>query len=157
MRHTLTALDFLAPIAARLGLPREALDDVFDGCPSDFPVIVAEGLPFGVHRAGMSGITLAGRVYVRRAVAERASAETIVLIRHEAEHVRQQRAERVLFYPRYGISWLITFLATIVRQNPFARGALSRAWYRAYRAIPAEREAYAAGDRARAILAARMA
>lgn len=132
--------------AGRLGLSEAIVDEMFEGAPLDFPIVFAPHLPLLSDRLGMAGITLGGRVWL---LARHYAPEAlIVLVRHEAEHVRQQRTHPGLFYPRYGIGWL----ARLLRRSPGATCGLPR-WRAAYLSIPYELEAYAADERARRILA----
>lgn len=150
MRYLVEAGTILTETAERLGVARSIVERIFQGTPLDFPVIIGPTLPFRAHRAGMAGITLLGRVYLLRHAAQ-ADTELLVLLRHEAEHVRQQRASR-LFYARYAWAWLRAFARNVMLARSPRSAALRRAWYKAYRSIEAEREAYAAGDRARTLL-----
>lgn len=147
-RVRLSAGEIVTRAAGASGVPPDLIEQLFRGTPRDFPVIVAETLPLWAHRFGMTGITLFGRVHLRNTVRNLPPAELIALVRHEAEHVRQQRERPVLFYPLYALFWLLFFL------NPFPgarlktlRGKHGRG-QGAYRAIPYEGRAYEAGDRA---------
>ncbi len=140
----------VARTAEQLRVPRSTVALIFQGAPLDFPVIVGTTLPLRAHRAGMAGITLLGRVFLLRHAAH-VDIELLVLLRHEAEHVRQQRASR-LFYMRYVRDWLRAFMRNLLLARSLRSAALRSAWYDAYRSIDAEREAYATGDRARALL-----
>ncbi len=137
--HTL-----LLETAARARLGNSILERIFEGVPLDFFIRFSPTLPFFVHRLGMSGITLFGRVHLLGPADRYEPIELIVLLRHEAEHVRQQRKRGSLFYPQYLWHWTREFL----RGN----GPLTGRWHRAYMNIPDEREAYMAGRRARIIL-----
>ncbi len=144
-----------AQLAPAFGLPPDAIvEQLFRHTPIDFPVVVDARLPFGVHRIGIAGITWRATVYLRSdcALPDADARGLLILLRHEAEHVRQQRADR-LFYVRYVTGWLGRFFAQLFRENPFTHGAVRAAWYRAYRALPAEQAAYDAGDRAAELLA----
>lgn len=150
----------------------ERIERAFDGVPLDFPVHISPTLPLMAHRAGAAGITLFGRVHLIGSVLDWSPTDRLLILRHEAEHVRQQRSQS-LFYPRYIGAWLGRMAREIMaptgapRNGPESRsGALSgsrwggrrrlaEAWRRAYLAIPAEVEAYAAERRARGILAGR--
>lgn len=146
-RVRLSAGEILAK-APGAEVPSDLIERLFRGTPRDFPVICAETLPLRAHRFGMTGITLFGRVYLRNTVRNLPPAELIALLRHEAEHVRQQRESPVLFYPLYALFWLLFFL------HPFPGARLKTLRKKhgrgqgAYRAIPYEEKAYEAGDRA---------
>lgn len=150
MRYVVEAGTIVARTAEHLGVPRSIVALIFQGTPLDFPVIIGPTLPLRAHRAGMAGITLLGRVFLLRHAAH-VDIEFLVLLRHEAEHVRQQRASR-LFYVRYAWEWLRAYSRNLMLGRSLRSAALTSAWYDAYRSIDAEREAYAAGDRARALL-----
>jgi hypothetical protein len=134
--------------ARELGVDRALVEAAFEHVPLDFPVHFRARLPLAAHRAGACGITLFGRVYLLHHICSWPPLDRLAILRHEAEHVRQQRADR-LFYLRYGADWLGRFL-----RPEGARNLRSRL-RGAYRAIGAEREAYAAERRAREILATR--
>jgi hypothetical protein len=119
--------------------------------PVDFPVTIARHLPLGADRLGMAGITILGHVYLSSTVERYPNSELIRLIRHEAEHVRQQRADR-LFYLRYAWQWI----AHLTRSVPeLRRRSLTDVAHTAYMSIQAEREAYAVDDRTRELMRAR--
>lgn len=173
----MSARDLLADAAARLGLDASLVAEIFDGAPLDFPVVVASHLPLLADRFGMVGITLAGRVWLLESVRDLPADALIALIRHEAEHVRQQRERPLLFFLRYGLGYIRGLLrngAPVAWRttSPSAQGASapspgtaapatlrspsaligrvrSRA-YLAYRSIGYEREAYRAEAEARA-------
>lgn len=154
MGNTIRARDLLEDIAQALTIPHEQVERLFMGTPLDFPLAFAETLPLWAHRFGMVGITLWGTVHLRNIVRNLPPIELLALLRHEAEHVRQQEREPFLFYPRYAFSWLLSFL----NPRPGKRLQSLRVRYgrghAAYRAIPYEEEAYAAGDRMRTDLQA---
>jgi len=122
------------------GLMDQHESHLFGDVDLDFNVYVADRLPFAAHRFGMAAITLCGAVYLCRSSLEFEATELLVLLRHEAEHVRQQRARPRSFYLRYVWDWLIDFVGNLVqrRSGPADRHP---GWYRAYRNITAEREA----------------
>ncbi len=162
----------------------ERIERAFDGVPLDFPVHISPTLPLMAHRAGAAGITLFGRVHLIGSVLEWSPTDRLLILRHEAEHVRQQRSQS-LFYPRYIGAWLGRMAREIMAPTGAPRNCsesrspggsesgsggrsgsrsgsrwgwrrrLAEAWRRAYLAIPAEVEAYAAERRARGILAGR--
>lgn len=151
MRNVVDARSLIASAAREAGLDRAVIDRIFEGIPTDFPVIFTERLPLGAGILGMIGITLFGRVYLRSAMQRSSPEALLLLLRHEAEHVRQQRRDRILFYPRYLLGWLRRFMTELVSaQN--AERRVGKAWRRAYRMIPAEQEAYGAEARARMLL-----
>lgn len=114
------------------GLPRRAVEQIFADVPLDFPLRLHTRLPLLAHRFGAAAITLFGTVTLLRDEWVRLGpAQQCALLRHEAEHIVQQRKAPVLFYVRYGLAWLRGWLKHWSR-------------YRAYRAIPYEVEAYAA-------------
>jgi hypothetical protein len=127
--------------AARLGMTQDTVAEIFGGAPIDFPITFSHHLPLLADRFGMIGITLGARVWLLDRTRSFAPEAIIVLIRHEAEHVRQQRERPAGFYLEYGLGYL---------RGLIGAGGRSRD---AYRGIRAEREAYAAGDRARRIIA----
>jgi hypothetical protein len=137
-----SARDVVREAAARIDLSSDLITEIFDGAPLDFPIIFSRHLPFFVERIGMAGITLAGRVWLTEAAREHTPARLIALVRHEAEHVRQQRERPAAFYLRYGLG----YLTGLVR--PEGGIAAASRFDRAYRSIAYEREAYAAGARA---------
>ena len=151
MRDVVEARALIARSGAALGLRESLIGRIFEGTPIDFPVIIAERLPFFVHRAGMIGITLFGRVYLHARAQAYSPSSLLLLLRHEAEHVAQQRRQGLLFYPRYLFAWLRLFIAELFAPSKSRRHAGS-AWHRAYRLIPAELEAYGAEARARLLL-----
>lgn len=130
----------------RLGCPPSVLEQVFSGVRTNFSVTIADRLPLGIDRAGMAGITLGRRVFLTVAASRLPPLEFLVLLRHEAEHVAQQDREPLMFYVKYAGAWFSRFLR--------ARGVagIGERWHTAYRAIPAELEAVAAGERARQLL-----
>ncbi len=148
MRNVVAARELLQRAAAAIELPAATLETIFLGAPTDFRVIIGSRLPFRIERFGMAGITLFGTVYLHEAVLGYSPVDLIVLVRHEAEHIRQQRASAT-FYARYLIGWLQSFL---LRRGSDSGGGVARRWHDAYMSIPAECEAYAAGDRARDLI-----
>lgn len=139
------ARHLLREIALRGGIGSETLERIFEGTPVDFPVRFSSRLPLMAHRLGMIGITLFGTVHLLARTLDYPPGELLVLLRHEAEHVRQQRTRGLVFYPRYLYYWIRHFFGSLPH-SPTGR------WRRAYFDIPDEREAYAAGDRARRLL-----
>lgn len=131
--------------AARAGYDIAVIDRIFEHAPLDFPIIISNSLPFFAHQLGMAGITLRGRVHLLKSILLHSPADIIVLIRHEAEHVRQQRERGLAFYPRYVYDWIGGFLGNL-------SAAPGSRWYRAYLNISYEREAYSAGKCARMLL-----
>lgn len=147
MGNTMTARDLVRQIARAWGRDPVLVERALADAPLDFPVAICDRLPLGVHRRGMSGITLRGRVYLHRSVMKRSAVSIIALLRHEAEHVRQQRLAPVSFYIRYVGEWF----------GALARLLVSPAtdvprWRRAYMMIGAEQEAYEAETQARTLL-----
>lgn len=101
----------------------------------------------------MIGITIGARVWLLDAVRALPLERLIAIVRHEAEHVRQQRAHRFSFFPRYGLEYL---RGLIVPADDIRVTQRARTWtrsYLAYRAIGYEREAYSAEALALATLA----
>ena len=133
-------------IAGQLGYPEEEILSLFNGAPLDFPIFFTRRLPFLVHRFGMVGITLTARVWLLEHVIERDPVLLLALIRHEGEHVVQQRKSPLFFYPGYLFSWFKhLFSLSPSEELQSFRKRFGRS-YAAYRAIPYEVEAYAAGD-----------
>jgi hypothetical protein len=124
-----------------LNLPESAIEGLFHPSTADFPVIFVRRLPLGASRFGMIGITLGRRVYLAETVRRYPPQKLIALLRHEAEHVLQQRSP--LFYPRYVGQWLAGAIRAL-----FSRSGGSVRWrlYQAYRNIQAEEEAYGAEE-----------
>jgi hypothetical protein len=152
MRHLLTARELLIESFGALGLGQEEMSLLFADTPVDFPVIFSGWLPLFVHRFGMVGITLFGRVYLLDQARTYPIVELIAIVRHEAEHVRQQREAPFLFYIRYVGEWLVGLIGGKPgRDGSSARQPRDR-WHRAYRAIAAEQEAYRAERGARQML-----
>jgi|GEM_PF-1998486 len=147
MRDVVAARELLERASAAIALPAATLEAIFLDAPTDFRVIISSRLPFGIERFGMAGITLFGTVYLHKTVLGYSPVDLIVLVRHEAEHIRQQRASGT-FYARYLIGWLRSFFLRRKKDS----GGMARRWHNAYMDIPAEREAYAAGDRARNLI-----
>lgn len=154
MGDTITARHLLEITARNLPVPLQQIEQLFRGTPLDFPVIFGPHLPLGAHRFGMVGITLFGRVYLRSTVRHLPPVELLSLLRHEAEHVRQQKERTLLFYPRYALSWLLSFLNPVPSERLQALRATHGRAHGAYRAIPYEEEAYGVGDRMRTALQA---
>lgn len=119
---------------------------LFSGVPIDFPVIVAERLPLRLERRRMIGVTIRGRVWILESWLERSPLQLLALLRHEAEHVRQQRNSPILFYPRYLLGWICNLLRGGSAETETPRGISGR-MHGAYRGIPDERSAYLAGRR----------
>ena len=124
--------------------------------PLDFPVRFTSRLPFRLDRAGMIGVTIFGRVWLRDDLRQRPAIAILSTIVHEAVHVAQQRASPLLFYPAYFGGWGLNLLRPgsghylrSMRSSRGRRGA-------AYRSIPAEREAYVVEARFRARLLRRL-
>jgi hypothetical protein len=141
MGNALTAQELLRDISARTGLSESLTHSIFADVPIDFPVVISAKLPFGVHRIGMTGITLFGRVWLHNSVQDFPPEDLLLLLRHEATHIRQQRAHPFGFYLRYALGWI----AGVVAARNISLGTPSRRlsrWMRAYYAIPFEREAY---------------
>jgi hypothetical protein len=158
VRHGLTALDVVTEAASRLNLDAAIVARIFDETPLDFPVHFRDRLPLFAHRLGMIGITLAARVWLLVSARQLPADALIALIRHEAEHVRQQRERPILFYPRYALGYLIGLLrpsstGSLGDKSSEGRRHASRRehsrTHRAYRSIGYEREAYAADATAR--------
>lgn len=147
MGNTLTARELLHRTALLWRRDPADVERLLSDVPMDFPVTIDDRLPFGVERHGMSGITLRGRVYIHQAVLEQSPLSILLLLRHEAEHVRQQRNSPYWFYVRYVGEWIVA----VIRLLGSARNRVSRS-RRAYLMISAEREAYGAEGRARAML-----
>lgn len=145
MPHTLIAATLVDSLATQLALPPNAVPILFGGLPLDFPILFRPTLPFGVHRQGMVGITLFQKVYLQEAMATATPQSLLLLILHEAVHIRQQRNQR-LFYACYGLAYLWGMLRFGFGRNG---GSWQQRLHRAYRQIPAERQAYAAEGRAR--------
>ncbi|MEP7218800.1 MAG: hypothetical protein ABI876_07775, partial [Bacteroidota bacterium] len=150
-RDVLEAAEMLGDLARAIGMRRELIDEIFRDAPTDFQVIISSTLPFRADLFGMIGITLLGRVYLLEQVRSYSPSALIALLRHEAEHVRQQRETR-FFHIRYIAGWLRNIPRGGAGNNTGTFRALGSRWHRAYRDIPAEKEAYAAEDRARDLL-----
>lgn len=135
----------VAEAAAHIGLRAGVTKEIFAGVTLDFPVTFARSLPLYANLLGMAGITICGRVWLLDSVRKYPADALLVLIRHEAEHVRQQRERPFGFYPRYAIE----FVRGLVR--PSETKGRNR-FDRAYRSISFERSAYAAGSRARRMI-----
>lgn len=154
MRDVVAAGPLIDAAAREARVDAGTIDRIFEGTPRDFDVIFTDRLPFRVDRLGMTGITLFGRVYLRAAARSLTPESLLLLLRHEAEHVRQQRRRGLGFYPRYLLGWLGRFAAELASRRD-SGGAIRAAWHRAYRAIPAECDAYEAEARARSLLLGR--
>lgn len=152
MGNEMRAETLLEETARRMPVRFEQVAELFRGTPLDFPVAFTDRLPFGAHRFGMVGITLFGKVRFLNRVRDFSPVELLSLLRHEAEHVRQQRRNPVFFYPLYGLWWLAGFF------NPWPDERLKRLRGQhgrslaAYRAIPYEVDAYGVGDATRTLL-----
>lgn len=154
MGHSVMAASLLEKAASAGGFDRNLLDEIFRGVPLDFPVIFGRHLPLAADRFGMAGITLFRRVYLLEKARSYAPEDLITLIRHEAEHVRQQRSDR-LFYLRYAGQWLGSIFRDIflsLRQTRSPR--FTTLAHTAYLSIQAEREAYNADSVTRRLLRA---
>jgi hypothetical protein len=151
MRNALTADELIAEAARRIGLSPHATDALFEGVPRDFPVRIHRKLPMRADLLGMIGITLFGTVHILERALRYSPHDILSLLRHEAEHVRQQRRSGTLFYVRYIFDWV----RLVVHPDP---GEPARGWRAridgAYLGIGFEREAYAAEQRARELLGA---
>lgn len=145
MPDIVAARTLVLETAARAGYDAALIGLIFQHAPLDFPVVISNSLPFFAHRLGMAGITLRGRVYLLKSILKHSPADIIALLRHEAEHVRQQRERGLAFYPRYVYDWIGGFFGRL----PAAPGSR---WHRAYLNIPYEMEAYSAGRSARMLL-----
>jgi len=129
-------------------LSRSVAEAIFASVPTDFTLRIRPRLPLFAHRSGAVAITLCGDVTALRPAWEGMPPTTqCALLRHEAEHVRQQRAAPLLFYLRYGLAWVWGFMTV-----PGGRGTRG---HRAYRSIPYEVDAYAAEAEAARRLAER--
>ncbi len=146
-----TALDAARDAIRRASLPEDLLDTIFTGVPLDFPLLYRRRLPLRVDLLGMIGITLRGRVYLHERARSISPRAFLRLLRHESEHVRQQREER-LFYMRYITGFIRALLPLLFRSGA---GSLGERFHRAYLRIPAERAAYAADERALELLSDR--
>lgn len=161
MRRHLSAGEFLEEILTtrfrgddRIGA---VVRELFDGVPLDFPIILTDRLPLDLQRRRMIGVTFGGKVWILSSYLDRPAVRLLTLLRHEAEHVEQQRRDPLLFYPRYGLSWLCNILGARPPQGAtgLRAGGTARA-HAAYRAIIDERKAYAAGNRFRSRLIRRL-
>ncbi|MCB0712247.1 MAG: hypothetical protein KDD67_07955 [Ignavibacteriae bacterium] len=146
MEHRVKAYDLVVELGEQLGLSEEQVLSFFTDSPLDFPIYFASRLPFFVDRFGMVGITIRGKVWLLNKARNGHPIFLLSLVRHEAEHVAQQRREPILFYPRYFISWLGNFLIPFPSKK--LRQFRKRFGHRhaAYRAISYEVEAYRVGD-----------
>ena len=140
-----TASDLIEELARRADLPHELILSAYGPAPSDFPVHFVRHLPFGADRFGMVGITLRGQVWLLDRLRDRPPLQLLTLLRHEAEHVAQQRRAKLAFYPLYVGEWLLNLLRPGLPIPPTATGRPGRS-YAAYRNISYERDAYRAGD-----------
>lgn len=146
MGHAVTCDELICELSDLAGIESSTVVRSFDPAPTDFPVVVTERLPFGVQRLGMSGLTLRGRVYLHTSSFQHSPLSTLLLLRHEAEHVRQQRQTGPAFYLRYAVSWAAAFVfGHGLRSKP--EGEPRARWLRAYDAIPYEHQARAAEQR----------
>ena len=158
MGNTLTAAALLQEAATAGEFDRNLIENIFRGVPLDFPVIFGRHLPLGADRFGMVGITLFRRVYLVERARSYSPEDLITLLRHEAEHVRQQRSDR-MFYLRYAWQWLGGLLRGSFRsfsqppRQPRSPGIATLA-RQAYLSIEAERDAYNADSVTRRLLRA---
>lgn len=150
MRRELSASLLVEEILAGPFAPYPSLQDrvrrLFVGVPLDFPVIITDRLPFRLDRRRMIGVTFRGRVWILSSWLDRPALHLLSLLRHEAEHVGQQRRSPVGFYPRYVGGWLCNLMHGGSAEIETS-GSLSSRMRRAYRRIPDERSAYLAGRR----------
>jgi len=132
--------------AGAVGFEPDDIIQHFSPAPTDFQVRFVKRLPLMAHLFGMVGITLLGRVWLKIETTEMSAEPFLSLLRHEAEHVRQQREQPIRFYPSYIGQWVVKFLsprpAVVVRDRRRRGGR----FYAAYRSISFEEEAYDAGD-----------
>ncbi|MBC8146313.1 MAG: hypothetical protein H7X80_12070 [bacterium] len=145
MRNRLNARDVVRDVAARNHLPQRVIDEIFVDAPLDFPVVFSRRLPLFADRFGMDGITLNASVWLLESVRSYPVTEFLSLLRHEAEHVRQQRERPAMFYLHYGLD----FIKALAAPAADRMGSRFRA---AYTGIGHEREAYAAGAKTRKII-----
>ena len=152
MGNRIEAKGLVEELIAGYKLPEADVIDLFRDVPLDFPIFFRKRLPFRVNRFGMIGITLRGRVWLLEKIKTGNPIWLLGLIRHEAEHVRQQRLEPLLFYPRYLLYWLGNFLNPLPSTNLRDLRKRYTRTHGAYRAIPYEIAAYGAGDHLKEIL-----
>lgn len=138
------AEDLVRDIAGQIPLQYDIIRDLFTGLPLDFPIYFRVRLPLRAHRFRMLGITLLGRVYLLERMRELPATELLAIILHEAVHVRQQRASPALFYLRYSLSVVWSFLTIRPDEQLRDRRARSGRFHAAYRSVPYEEEAYRA-------------
>lgn len=151
MRNVLNADELVAETARRIDLSPYAVEALFAGVPLDFPVRISGRLPFRVDLLGMVGITLFGRVHILQRAMWYSPHDILSLLRHEAEHVRQQRRTGARFYVRYISDWIrLVAHPDSTESTQGLRARMSRAYLR----IGFEREAYAAEQRTRELLRA---
>ncbi len=146
MGHRVEARQLAVLVGTELGLTGSDLLRFFGDAPLDFPVTFSGRLPFLAHRFGMVGITLGGKVRLLEKSRNSSPPWFLSLLRHEAEHVRQQRKEPILFYPRYLLFWLAKLLHPFPSDDLRSLRRRYGLFYAAYRAIPYEIDAYREGD-----------
>ena len=146
MGDRLTASALLERLATDTGFSPALIAEIFHGVPVDFPVTISRHLPLGADRLGMAGITIGGHVYLVESVRRYPSEELIRLLRHEAEHVRQQRSDQ-LFYLRYGWQWLREMILSL----PKLRGSDSERVRKAFHDCEAALERHGLVDSRRKV------
>ncbi len=139
MRHTVKASALARETALEGGFDPEIVVRLLAEAGDDFPITLDDRLPFGINRLGMLGITLGRHVHLLHSSRRRDPYSLLLLIRHEAEHVRQQREMPITFYVRYVASWLWGFLGP--DRGRLRPPVTAPRWVRAYHAIGAEKEA----------------
>lgn len=146
LRASLLVEEVLAGSFSPYPTLQERILGLFAGVPLDFPVIITDRLPFRLDRRRMIGVTIRGRVWILSSWLDRPALHLLALLRHEAEHVRQQRRSPLGFYPRYVGGWLCNLLRGGSAEIETSRSLIGR-MHHAYRGIPDERSAYLAGRR----------
>lgn len=148
----MTAAEIVGRIAEGFPKAAAAIRAEFDGVPGNAPVIFTKRLPLRADRFGMIGIVLFGTIYLLPRLRTYPPAEFLSILRHELEHVIQQRNHPATFYVRYLLQVILRYLqpaSTDELRKLRARFGRAKA---AYLTITFETEAYAVGEKTRAAL-----
>lgn len=111
---------------------------LFDDLDRNFQIEFTDTLPLNAHKNGALAITIFRRIYLLHSVKKLNYLTQIALIRHEAEHILQQK--NPIFYLKYIYHWLKNFL---LDKNSVS---FQERNYSAYRNIPYEVLAYKIED-----------
>ena len=149
---TTTGEDLLKDLATRLPEHSTNISQLFEQVYLDFPVIFTQRLPLFAHRFNMIGITLCGNVYLLERLRDLPYIELLSILRHEAEHVKQQQRSPLLFYVRYCLSYIIGILRPASNDEMKKLRQRFGRLHAAYRSIPYEVDAYKVGDTVRNVL-----